>query len=51
MKYRDLLTVFLSIIFILIIAFTVGVNQDIWYVPILYFFVFIYFIYKLWIGD
>lgn len=49
MKYRDLIIIFLFIVFILSLAFALGVNTSIWYVPIILFAVLIYSYYKLYI--
>ncbi len=49
MKYRDLITVFLTIILILSAAYAGGVNQSVWYVPLIAFAIWIFFMYKLWI--
>jgi len=50
MKYRDLITIFLSMVFILALAYTVGVtDMDTWYLPVISFIVLAFFVYKLWI--
>ena len=49
MKYRDILTSFLFVLFLLTLGFALGVNPSIWYVPIIVFVILIYFVYKLWI--
>jgi len=49
MKYRDLITIFLVVIFILSLAYVTAVDRSIWYVSLIIFIVMIYFTYKLWI--
>jgi len=49
MKYRDIITLFLTILLILSIAYVFGVDQSLWYVPVVIFIIFVFFIYKLWI--
>jgi len=49
MKYRDLITIFIAIIFILSLAYVIAVDTSLWYVSIIVFIIFIYFSYKLWI--
>ena len=49
MKYRDLVTVFLTAIFFMSLAYVAGVNPSVWFVPVILFVVWIFFIYKLWI--
>jgi len=49
MKYRDLITVFLLIVFVLALAYTVGVDTSVWYLPVISFIVLVFFVYKLWI--
>jgi len=47
MKYGDLLLVFIAVILLLTVGFTVGVNQSIWYLPLVIFIVLIYLYYEL----
>lgn len=49
MKYRDLILLFVGIIFFLTLAYTLGVDQSLWYVPVLVFIALIVVVYKLWI--
>lgn len=49
MKYRDVLTVFLSLIFILSLAYVIGVENRYWFVSVILFVVLLFFVYKLWI--
>lgn len=49
MKYRDLITIFLFIIFILSLAFALGVNKALWFIPIVLFVVLVFSYYKLYI--
>jgi len=49
MKYRDLVTIFLIIIFILILAYTIGVDKSLWFIPLILFFILLFIFYKLWI--
>jgi len=49
MKYRDLLTIFLTIIFILTLAYIIGVDKSLWFIPVILFFVLFLIFYKLWI--
>ena len=49
MKYRDLITVFLTLIFILSLAYALGVDKSLWFVPAILFVVLIFMVYKLWI--
>jgi integral membrane sensor domain MASE1 len=48
MKYRDLITIFIAIIFILSLAYVIAVDSSLWYVSVIVFVIFIYFSYKLW---
>ena len=47
MKYRDLIIIFLFIVFILSLAFTLGVNNSVWYISVILFVVLVYTFYKL----
>ena len=49
MKYRDVLTFFLALIFILSLAYTLGVNLSLWFIPLNLFVLLVIIIYKLWI--
>jgi len=49
MKYRDLITIFLFLVFILSLAFTLGVNNSLWFIPVVLFIVLIFSYYKLYI--
>ena len=48
MKYKDLITLFTFIGFILSIGYTLGVNNFFWFVPIILFVVLIFIYYYLW---
>ena len=49
MKYRDVVMLFVSIAFLLSLAFTLGVNNSFWYITVILFFLTIFTYYKLWI--
>jgi len=49
MKYRDLILVFLSIIFFLSLGYSVGVDLNYWFLPVFVFIILVITIYKLWI--
>lgn len=49
MKYRDVITVFLGILFFLSLAFTLGVEKLFWPITVILFAVFVIVVYKLWI--
>ena len=49
MKYRDLIMFFVSIAFLLSLAFTLGVNNSFWYITVILFIFTILTFYKLWI--
>jgi len=49
MKYRDFIILFLSILFILSLVYTIGVDIVIWPVPIVLFVILGFFVYKLYI--
>jgi hypothetical protein len=51
MKYRDLIIIFLSIIFVLSLAFTISVNQNYWFLPLVLFIVIIVFFYEIWVKN
>jgi hypothetical protein len=51
MKYRDVITFFISIFFILSLIYTLGVDSSIWYIPIILFVILLIVFYKLWIED
>jgi len=49
MKYRDLITIFVGVILILSLGYTIGVDNSVWYLPVILFALFVVIIYKLWI--
>jgi len=49
MKYRDLITIFMVIIFILSFAYVIAVDSSIWFISIILFFLLIFITFKLWI--
>jgi hypothetical protein len=49
MKYRDIITIFLTIIFILMLAYTLGADRSLWYISLITFIVLVFIFYKLWI--
>jgi len=49
MKYRDIITVFLTLIFFLSLAYTLGVDSSFWIMPLILFIVLVIITYKLWI--
>jgi hypothetical protein len=49
MKYRDLITIIISIIFILSLAYVAAVDSSLWYISVIIFIIFLYISYKLWI--
>jgi hypothetical protein len=51
MKYRDLLTAFLLVGFLLSLAYAFGVSQTVWFwiVPILFFVALLWAVYYLWL--
>jgi len=51
MKYRDVITFFIGLPLLLTFVYTVGVDKNIWFVPLTLFIVFIIVVYKLWIED
>jgi hypothetical protein len=51
MKYRDVITFFIALPLLLSFAYTIGVDNNIWYIPLILFIIFIILIYKLWIED
>jgi len=48
MKYRDLITIFVSILFLLSIGYTLGVNTSVWFLLVILFVVLVVIYYKLW---
>jgi len=48
MKYRDLITIFVSIIFLLSIGYTLGVDNFFWFLPVILFVALVVIYYKLW---
>ena len=51
MKYRDIILLFISIVFILSIGFVFGVNFSYWPLSLILFIVLIVVVYKLWIEE
>ena len=51
MKYRDIITLFEFIIFILSLAYALGVDNSICYIPVILFVILIYTVYKLYIEN
>jgi len=49
MKYRDIITLFVSLAFILSLAYTIGVDLSLWFIPIILFVLLVIIVYKLWI--
>jgi len=49
MKYRDLITIFVGIILILSLGYALGVDNSVWYLPVILFVLFVVVLYKLWI--
>jgi len=49
MKYRDLITIFLFLVFILSLAFALGVDTFYWFIPVILFVVLVFSYYKLYI--
>jgi len=49
MKYRDIITLFVSIFFILSIAYSIGVDNSVWFLPVILFVTMAVVIYKLWL--
>ena len=49
MKYRDIITLFVALAFVLTLAYAVGVNMSLWFVPLIFFVLFVVVIYTLWI--
>jgi len=49
MKYRDLIIIFMIILFFLSLGFSLGVNPFYWFIPVILFVMIIFFYYKLWI--
>jgi hypothetical protein len=49
MKYRDVLILFFALLFILSLAYTIGVDKSIWFIPVILFISIILIFYKLWI--
>ncbi len=48
MKYRDIITLFLSLIFFLSLGYAVGVDNRVWFIPVILLIVLLFFVYKLW---
>ena len=51
MKYRDVITFFIALALLLTFVYTVGVDKNVWFAPLILFIVFIIVVYKLWIED
>jgi len=49
MKYRDLITLFLGLAALLSLAYAIGVDHGVWYLPIIMFIILGFTVYKLWI--
>jgi len=49
MKYRDLLTIFLTINFILTLAYIIEVDKSLWFIIVIFFILLVIIFYKLWI--
>ena len=49
MKYRDIITLFVSILFILSLAYSIGVDNSVWFLPVLLFVTLVIVIYELWL--
>ena len=49
MKYKDVLMFLIVIIFILSLGYTLGVNNSIWFIPVILFIIILFLYYKLWI--
>ncbi len=49
MKYRDLITLFVSLSFVLALAYVLGVDRSLWFVPIIFLVVLVLVVWKLWL--
>ena len=49
MKYRDIIALFMAPAFILTLAYVIGVNTSLWFIPTILLLLLIIIIYKLWI--
>ena len=49
MKYRDIITLFVSIFFILSFAYSIGVDNSVWFLPVILFATLATVVYKLWL--
>jgi len=49
MKYRDVVMFFISIAFLVSLAYTLGVNSSYWYITLILLILTIVLFYKLWI--
>jgi len=49
MKYRDVILFFVSIFFLLSLAYAIGVDQRLWFLPTILFVIVIIVVYTLWI--
>ena len=51
MKYRDVITLFIGVIFILTLGYAISVNTSLWFIPTILFVLLIIIVYKLWIEE
>ena len=49
MKYKDLIMIFMALLFFFSLGFTVGVNSFYWFIPVLILVFILVLYYKLWI--
>ena len=49
MKYRDLITLFVSLSFVLSLAYVAGVAPSLWFVPVIFLVVLVLVVWKLWL--
>ncbi|MEM0493211.1 MAG: hypothetical protein QXS02_04590 [Candidatus Thermoplasmatota archaeon] len=49
MKYRDIITLFAGLGLILSVAYTLGVDNSVWYVPVVLSLLMILIVWKLWL--
>ena len=49
MKYRDIITLFVLLVFILSFAYSLGVDNSLWFLPVILIVTLIIIVYKLWI--
>jgi len=48
MKYRDLITIFVSILFISSVGYAIGVEPSVWFLPVILFVTLVVIYLKLW---